>query len=79
MVKRIPPPMSNETITLVKRHPLIYVLASTTCWRRARHRAARLHDHPFIVAAVYLIMTLVLTWLFQRLRNAMPFMTEAAR
>ena len=36
MVRRILPPMSNETITLVKDTSLIYVLAL--------HNAARLHD-----------------------------------
>jgi polar amino acid transport system permease protein len=46
VVKRILPPMSNETITLVKDTSLIYVLAMNDLLRAARgNRAARLHDH----------------------------------
>ena len=41
MVKRILPPLSNETITLVKDTSLIYVLAMNDLLARARHRAAR--------------------------------------
>jgi len=59
MVRTILPPVSNETITLVKDTSLIYVLA--------------LNDFtttPFVVAAAfYLLMTLVLTWGFNRLEK----------
>ena len=71
MVKRILPPMSNETITLVKDTSLIYVLALNDLLRAARGIVQRdFTITPFIVAAgFYLIMTLVLTWLFQRLEK----------
>ena len=71
MVKRILPPMSNETITLVKDTSLIYVLALNDLLRAARSIVQRdFTITPFVVAAVfYLLMTLVLTWLFQRLER----------
>jgi polar amino acid transport system permease protein len=71
VVKRILPPMSNETITLIKDTSLIYVLALNDLLRAARGIVQRdFTITPFIVAAAfYLIMTLVLTWLFQRLEK----------
>ena len=71
MVRSILPPMSNETITLVKDTSLIYVLALNDLLRAARGIVQRdFTITPFIVAAAfYLIMTLVLTWLFQRLEK----------
>ncbi len=71
VVKRILPPMSNETITLVKDTSLIYVLAMNDLLRAARGIVQRdFTTTPFIVAAAfYLIMTLVLTWGFQRLEK----------
>ena len=71
MVKRILPPMSNETITLVKDTSLIYVLALNDLLRAARSIVQRdFTITQFVVAAVfYLLMTLVLTWLFQRLER----------
>lgn len=71
MIKRILPPMSNETITLVKDTSLIYVLALNDLLRAARGIVQRdFTTTPFIVAAAfYLIMTLVLTWGFQRLEK----------
>ena len=71
VVKRILPPMSNETITLVKDTSLIYVLALNDLLRAARGIVQRdFTITPFIVAAAfYLLMTLVLTWLFQRLEK----------
>lgn len=67
MVKKILPPLSNETITLVKDTSLIYVLALNDLLRAARNIVQRdFNITPFIVAAAfYLIMTLILTWLFQ--------------
>ena len=66
VVKRILPPMSNETITLVKDTSLIYVLAMNDLLRAARGIVQRdFTTMPFVVAAAfYLIMTLVLTWGF---------------
>lgn len=67
MVKKILPPLSNETITLVKDTSLIYVLALNDLLRAARNLVQRdFNITPFIVAAIfYLVMTLILTWLFQ--------------
>jgi polar amino acid transport system permease protein len=71
VLKRILPPMSNETITLVKDTSLIYVLALNDLLRAARGIVQRdFTITPFIVAAgFYLLMTLVLTWFFQRLEK----------
>ena len=66
VIKRILPPISNETITLVKDTSLIYVLAMNDLLRAARGIVQRdFTTMPFVVAgAFYLIMTLVLTWGF---------------
>ncbi len=71
VIKRILPPVSNETITLVKDTSLIYVLAMNDLLRAARGMVQRdFTTTPFIVAAAfYLLMTLVLTWGFQRLEK----------
>ena len=71
VVKKILPPMSNETITLVKDTALIYVLAMNDILRAARGIVQRdFTTTPFLVAAVfYLLMTLVLTWGFAYLEK----------
>jgi len=71
VVRRVLPPISNETITLVKDTSLIYVLAMNDLLRTTRSLVQRdLNTTPFIVAAVfYLLMTLVLTWLFEWLER----------
>ena len=71
VIKRILPPVSNETITLVKDTSLIYVLAMNDLLRAARGIVQRdFSTTPFVVAAAfYLIMTLVLTYLFQRMEK----------
>lgn len=71
VIKRVLPPVSNETITLVKDTSLIYVLAMNDLLRTTRAIVQRdFNTMPFIVAAVfYLIMTLALTWLFQKLEK----------
>ncbi len=71
VIKRILPPISNETITLVKDTSLIYVLAMNDLLRAARGIVQRdFSTTPFIVAAAfYLLMTLVLTYGFQRLEK----------
>lgn len=71
MVKRILPPLSNETITLIKDTSLIYVLAMNDLLRAARGIVQRdFTTSPFVVAAAfYLLMTLVLTWFFQRMEK----------
>ncbi|CUH96572.1 putative membrane protein [Propionispora sp. 2/2-37] len=71
VVRRVLPPISNETITLVKDTSLIYVLAMNDLLRTARTIVQRdFSTTPFLVAAgFYLVMTLVLTWLFQKLER----------
>lgn len=71
MVRHILPPMSNEAITLVKDTSLIYVLALNDLLRAARNIVQRdFTVTPFIVAAgFYLVMTAVLTWVFQRMER----------
>ncbi|MDO6387755.1 MULTISPECIES: amino acid ABC transporter permease [Uliginosibacterium] len=71
MIRRILPPVSNETITLVKDTSLIYVLAMNDLLRAARGIVQRdFTTSPFVVAAAfYLLMTLLLTWGFQYLEK----------
>jgi polar amino acid transport system permease protein len=71
MMQRVLPPMSNETITLIKDTSLIYVLALNDILRTARGIVQRdFTTTPFLVAAAfYLVMTLVLTWFFQTLEK----------
>lgn len=63
------PPVSNETINLVKDTSLVYILAMNDLLRVARTIVQREFDMtPFLIAAVfYLIMTFVLTWGFKKL------------
>ena len=65
------PPLANETITLVKDTSIIYVLALNDLLRAARGIVQRdFTTTPFIVAAAFdLLMTLALTWGFQRLEK----------
>lgn len=65
------PPLANETITLVKDTSIIYVLALNDLLRAARGIVQRdFSITPFVVAAAfYLLTTLVLTWVFQRLER----------
>jgi polar amino acid transport system permease protein len=69
MIRHVLPPISNETINLVKDTSLIYILAMNDLLRVARTIVQREFDMtPFLVAAVfYLAMTFVLTWIFKKL------------
>ena len=69
VVRMVLPPVSNETINLVKDMSLIYILAMNDLLRVARTIVQREFDMtPFVVAAVfYLAMTAVLTWGFKKL------------
>src|SRR5690606_9574994 len=71
MVQRVMPPISNDTITLVKDAPRIYVLALHHILRTARGIVQRdFSTSPFLVAAAfYLIMSLILTWIFQHMQT----------
>lgn len=63
------PPVSNETINLVKDTSLVYILAMNDLLRVARTIVQREFDMtPFLIAAVfYLVMTFVLTWGLKKL------------
>ncbi len=69
--KIILPPVSNETITLVKDTSLIYVLAMNDLLRTTRNLVQRdFNIMPFVVATVfYLVMTLILTFGFNKLEK----------
>ncbi|MCT6881698.1 MAG: amino acid ABC transporter permease [Snodgrassella alvi] len=71
MWKKILPPLSNETITLVKDTSLVYVLALQDVMRVTYQLVQREFNlMPFFVAAAfYLIMTLILTWGFQKVEK----------
>ena len=71
MRRIILPPVSNETITLVKDTSLIYVLAMNDLLRTTRNLVQRdFSITPFLVAGVfYLLMTLVLTYGFDKLEK----------
>lgn len=71
VIRHVLPPVSNETITLVKDTSLIYVLAMNDLLRTARSIVQRdFNISAFIVAGVfYLIMTLALTVLFEKLEK----------
>ena len=63
------PPVSNETINLVKDTSLIYILAMNDLLRVARTIVQRDFDMTafFIAGVFYLFMTAVLTWIFKKL------------
>ena len=65
------PPISNETITLVKDTSLVYVLAMNDLMRTTRNLVQRdFSIVPFLVAVVfYLLATLLLTVFFNKLEN----------
>ena len=65
------PPVSNETITLVKDTSLIYVLAMNDLLRTTRNLVQRdFNIMPFVVAAVfYLVMSMILTYGFNKLEK----------
>jgi len=69
MFSRVLPPLSNETINLVKDTSLIYILAMNDLLRVARTIVQREFDMMpfFIAAAFYLVMTFGLTWIFNKL------------
>lgn len=69
VIKRVLPPVSNETITLVKDTALVYAIGLGELLRAAKIAASRdFAIFPFVEAAVmYLLITLVLTRIFKRL------------
>lgn len=73
VIKRVLPPLANETITLLKDTSLVYVLAMNDILRITRSIVQRDFDiTAFIVAGVfYLAMTFVLTKVYQYLERRM--------
>ena len=69
VIRIVLPPISNETINLVKDTSLIYILAMNDLLRVARTIVQREFDMtPFLIAGIfYLAMTAVLTWGFKKL------------
>ena len=69
MIRHVLPPVSNETINLVKDTSLVYILAMNDLLRVARTIVQReFAMTPFVIAAIfYLAMTFVLTWGFKKL------------
>lgn len=69
VIRCVLPPISNETINLVKDTSLIYILAMNDLLRVARTIVQReFNMTPFMIAGIfYLVMTFVLTWIFKRL------------
>ena len=69
VIRIVLPPISNETINLVKDTSLIYILAMNDLLRVARTIVQREFDMtPFLIAGIfYLAMTFVLTWGLKRL------------
>lgn len=63
VIKRILPPMGNETITLVKDTALVYAIAMNDLLKEAKIAVLRdVSIMPFVIAAVfYLVMTGLLT------------------
>lgn len=71
MWKKILPPLSNETITLVKDTSLVYVIALQDLMR-VTYQIVKIEFSLtpfFIAAAFYLFMTLILTWIYQKMEK----------
>lgn len=71
VIKRVLPPLANETINLLKDTSLVYILAMNDVLRITRGIVQRDFDtSAFIVAAIfYFIMTFVLTNIFNYLEK----------
>ena len=71
VINRVLPPLANETINLLKDTSLVYILAMNDVLRITRGIVQRDFDtSAFIVAAIfYLIMTFVLTNIFNYLEK----------
>ena len=71
MVKRVLPPLANETINLLKDTSLVYILAMNDILRITRSIVQRDFDiSAFVLAGIfYLLMTFVLTNIFDRIEK----------
>lgn len=75
VVKRILPPVTNETITLVKDTSLAFVLAHAEMFTMAKQIAAKETSiAPLMVAGVfYYLFNLIVAWGMERLEKAMNY------
>lgn len=71
VVKRVLPPLGNETITLLKDTSLVYILAMNDLMRLTRAVVQRDFDTTafFVAAVFYLVCTYVLTRIFSWLEK----------
>ena len=78
MLKRVVPPLANETINLLKDTSLVYILAMNDILRITRSIVQRDFDiSAFLVAAVfYLIFTFILTNAFNYLEKRLAVYDE---
>ena len=78
VVKRVLPPLGNETITLLKDTSLVYILAMNDLMRVTRSIVQRDFDTTaFLVAGVfYLVCTFVLTKILTWLENKYAVYSE---
>jgi polar amino acid transport system permease protein len=78
VLKRVIPPLGNETINLLKDTSLVYILAMNDLMRITRQFVQRDFDiTPFIVAAVfYLVCTAILTAALNRLEKKYAAYTD---
>lgn len=77
VVKRVIPPIGNETVTLVKDTALVYAIALSDLLRSAQVIMMRQNNlNALIVAALfYLIMTSLVTFLFNQLEKKLSYYT----
>lgn len=75
VIKRILPPVTNETITLVKDTSLAFVLAHAEMFTMAKQIAAKETSiAPLMVAGVfYYLFNLIVAWGMERLEKAMNY------
>lgn len=75
VIKRILPPVTNETITLVKDTSLAFVIATTEMFTLAKqHAAADSTIMPLIVAGVfYYIFNLLVAFVMERIEKSLNY------
>ena len=73
--KRVLPPISNETITLMKDTALAVVISVPDMLKAAKDAVNRDTDATafFIVAIIYLALTLIMTFIFRKLEHRYSF------
>lgn len=79
MIKRTLPPITNETISLVKDTALTAVIALPDLLQNAKTIVSRDVDVTayFVVAIMYLIITFVLTMIFRKIEQRFSFGNES--